>query len=617
VSAETATPQGVVEDGDYEGPFDDSDSDCGGPGSVMKKAQEMRRDENRGARFARAAAIAKDDAAAARLKLERQNHYFAEVDGFSLASESEGTSVFLGPARGVAPELETNARRDERGGRGGGQEEEHVSVSAEKLFPSKLAEESSPSAALAPPPRAIPGTRLTLTKEWLRAIPESFSPLPIDAHSDKEDVSVDVEETFVDSSDEERDDESNAKKERNIRAVVSAARAVSLEEREKNSSESAAMSSETFEARAVANAPLAAFLADCGQTVADVVPMADALAEYLGDGATKIGEGTYGEAFKSGATVLKIVPVGGETLINGEPQMGCAQIRAEASVAKRLAGLRRSNRAESLASDRTRLENVTDGFIDTERVLVTRGPYAGRLLEEWLSYDSRKTSENENPSAFPADQLYAVFVAADGGVDLEHAEVRTYAEAKSILLQVTIALAVAEEACRFEHRDLHWGNVLVRRRGAEDAARARLNGVELEYPTRGVEVRVIDFTLSRVDGACSETSTPNEEPTPIYCDLNCDPGLFLGPEGHCQSDTYREMKKVTRGDWRKHSPRTNALWLRYLADCLLEDKNIASCTAEQTAELRAFRKRASGYASASETLWDGLFVGAFKTNYGF
>ena len=182
-----------------------------------------------------------------------------------------------------------------------------------------------------------------------------------------------------------------------------------------------------------------------------------------------------------------------------------------------------------------------------------------------------------------------------------------------MLLQVTVALAVAEEACRFEHRDLHWGNVLLRKCAAGEERVATLNGVDLTFPTNGVDVSVIDFTLSRLDMSSADAKDGEEKP--VFCDLDADPELFKGPEGHCQSETYRRMAAATGGDWSRHAPETNAMWLHYLADCLLEDKRFAR-TAEQTAELKAFRKRAARYGSASEVLWDGIFVGEFKTNYG-
>jgi hypothetical protein len=43
-------------------------------------------------------------------------------------------------------------------------------------------------------------------------------------------------------------------------------------------------------------------------------------------------------------------------------------------------------------------------------------------------------------------------------------------------------LAVAEEAVEFEHRDLHWGNVMVRPADSRSVA-FRLRGVDIEVST--------------------------------------------------------------------------------------------------------------------------------------
>ena len=71
-----------------------------------------------------------------------------------------------------------------------------------------------------------------------------------------------------------------------------------------------------------------------------------------------------------------------------------------------------------------------------------------------------KFLKTKNPSVWPKDQLYVVFSTRNGGIDLENFNLHDCKEAFSVLLQITVALAVAEEACGFEHRDLHWGNVL-------------------------------------------------------------------------------------------------------------------------------------------------------------
>lgn len=53
----------------------------------------------------------------------------------------------------------------------------------------------------------------------------------------------------------------------------------------------------------------------------------------------KIGEGTYGEAFKSGQVVLKFVPMEGPNLINGWPQKGAGDLLGEAVIALALTDL--------------------------------------------------------------------------------------------------------------------------------------------------------------------------------------------------------------------------------------------------------------------------------------
>ena len=65
-----------------------------------------------------------------------------------------------------------------------------------------------------------------------------------------------------------------------------------------------------------------------------------------------------------------------------------------------------------------------------------------------------------------------------------------------ILHQVTASLAAAESLFEFEHRDLHWGNVLVCPTN-EKQIRINVQGVQHVIPTHGVMASIIDFTISR------------------------------------------------------------------------------------------------------------------------
>ena len=98
---------------------------------------------------------------------------------------------------------------------------------------------------------------------------------------------------------------------------------------------------------------------------------------------------------------------------------------------------------------------------------------------------------------FPSDQFFIVFEFSNGGKDLESFEFGTLSEAWSVLHQTALGLAVAENALEFEHRDLHWGNVLISRTEDEFIEGIILGETKI-VPTCGVRVSLIDFTLSRL-----------------------------------------------------------------------------------------------------------------------
>ena len=86
--------------------------------------------------------------------------------------------------------------------------------------------------------------------------------------------------------------------------------------------------------------------------------------------------------------------------------------------------------------EQSQSDNITEGFVQTHGLGICRGRYAKSLIKEWHRWHDLHESENDAVDGFPGDQLYVVFVFADGGADLERFELRSFEEAQSILLQV-------------------------------------------------------------------------------------------------------------------------------------------------------------------------------------
>ncbi|XP_074576235.1 serine/threonine-protein kinase haspin homolog [Curcuma longa] len=302
----------------------------------------------------------------------------------------------------------------------------------------------------------------------------------------------------------------------------------------------------------------------------------------------KIGEGTYGEAFKAGETVCKVVPIDGDLLVNGEVQKKSEEVLEEVMLSLTLNSLRGRQKE-------TNTKNACSGFIETKDFCICQGPYDDGLISAWEDWDAVHGSENDHPKEFVENQCYIVFVLADGGKDLESFVLVNYDEARSLLVQTTIALAVAETACEFEHRDLHWGNILLTHT-KDISTNFTLHGKKMRAKTFGLAISIIDFTLSRI----------NTGEAILFLDLSADPGLFEGPKGDKQFETYRKMRDLTEDYWEGSFPKTNVLWLIYLVDILLTKKSFKR-TAKDERDLRSFKKRLNEYGSATESLSDSFF----------
>ncbi|MED6168552.1 hypothetical protein PIB30_012547 [Stylosanthes scabra] len=333
--------------------------------------------------------------------------------------------------------------------------------------------------------------------------------------------------------------------------------------------------------------PFSALLAICGQSTPSLLH--DVLSRHS-ETIVKIGEGTYGEAFKVGGCVCKIVPFDGDFRVNGEVQKRSEELLEEVLLCKTLNQLR-GKEGDS--------DNLCRTFIQSLEFKVCQGPYDAALIQAWEDWDDKHSSENDHPKDFPEKQCYVVFVLEHGGKDLESFVLLNYDEARTLLVQVILGLAVAESAYEFEHRDLHWGNILISRSDSV-TLQFTLDGKNMFVKTFGLLISIIDFTLSRI----------NTGDRILYLDLSLDPDLFKGPKGDKQSETYRRMREVTEDCWEGSFPRTNVLWLLYLVDILLMKKSFER-TSKDERELRSLKKRLEKHKSAKEAILDPFFSDLF------
>lgn len=144
----------------------------------------------------------------------------------------------------------------------------------------------------------------------------------------------------------------------------------------------------------------------------------------------KIGEGVFSEVFMNKTpsgrpVILKIIPIEGDQLINGEIQKKYDEILAEIIIACELTELKNGEL------------HMTDGFIEAISVHCVQGRYPNHLIDLWELYSENQQSENDHPEIFDDDQLYIVFEQVYAGQDLEAFQFENAQQTHSAFLQVS------------------------------------------------------------------------------------------------------------------------------------------------------------------------------------
>ncbi|GME76130.1 unnamed protein product [Ambrosiozyma monospora] len=279
------------------------------------------------------------------------------------------------------------------------------------------------------------------------------------------------------------------------------------------------------------------------------------------------------------------------------------------------------------------------GFVTLKAAKIVRGKYPQPLLDlctEYLEKEEQhritqqKQKNNNNKQQqpqskkivrammYPESQNYLVMKLEYGGISLEKFEVVNWTQCYNIFKGIVESLVRAEATHEFEHRDLHWGNILIKSKSkaqcragsswltstsdadtTEEGDDSMVTFSDAEKVSNEVEVRLIDFALARARVGDNVMFTGLD-----------DPNFFKG-KGDYQFSIYRMMRQklnsrsISAGSsnsvnsmhsgssvdnddvqtmpefhtssaikWSVHEPRTNCLWLHYLLHKLIHDKGL-------------------------------------------
>lgn len=133
--------------------------------------------------------------------------------------------------------------------------------------------------------------------------------------------------------------------------------------------------------------------------------------------------------------------------------------------------------------------------------------------------------------------------------------------ALSVIKQLITGMMIAECVFQFEHRDLHSGNILLRRIDQQFIPYT-VRGKRVIIPSHGFLVKIIDTTFSRI-----RINKKN-----YYKDLTYlfESSRFMTEEEmyekqmRRQDIAYQQMYQLVEENWNNFYPKTNLFWLKYI-----------------------------------------------------
>lgn len=194
----------------------------------------------------------------------------------------------------------------------------------------------------------------------------------------------------------------------------------------------------------------------------------------------------------------------------------------------------------------------TSNFQDVKSSYVVQGSYPFSLLHAWDEFSRTRGTSGFRPDAYSENQHYLVMVVANQGVSLKEADLHNWVQSCNFFVQLCHVLSNGESFCQFEHRDLHWENILVDQYGSPI---------------------LVNYSHSR---AVVPSSDGHREV--LFSRL--DQPFFFKGNGDYRFDIYRLTRQIfSRGkpqiDWAAQCPRTNLLWAHYVLDRLVYHKGLS------------------------------------------